>query len=181
MQIKYDGNKEGYIRGELLNIGRLKKSETMKHFTDEDVRSFYKETVDGFFDMDDLKSVYFADVNEDNLYECYVTSFSNGAAIFYPDGYEVAYFIDDISGNISFSLDTDSNIVINTYFFGSYSGAAFYEFDGMEFEEVGFCYQDELENRYYVDGDEVGAEEEMLYIAERMENAVTYEGTSDLQ
>lgn len=147
---------------------------------DESIRELFRGSVDSYFDIDDLKSVFFADVNHDGLYECYVTSLSMGDAIFYQYGpSDVGCFIDDIGGVNDFSLVPDKNRVIKRYLVGGYSGVAFYEFDGKKFNEAGLCYYDEVEDKYYINADETDRDNMTSFVSEMSENSVSYEGSSD--
>lgn len=147
---------------------------------DEAIREIFRDSVDSYFDTDELKNVFFADVNHDGLYECYVTSLSMGDAIFYQYGpSDVGCFIDDIGGVNDFSLVPDKNRVIKRYLVGGYSGVAFYEFDGKKFNEAGLCYYDEVEDKYYINADETDRDNMTSFVSEMSENSVSYEGSSD--
>ena len=176
-KIKYNSNKEGYIREDLIE----KYDEEVaidEPLSDGEIRSVFKNSLMQYFDINDLYSVFFADLNQDGKFECYVMSMSEGDGIFYQDGNSVKYFTDDIgSGLYSFVLD--KSIVSKEYNVGSYSGYQFYKFNGESFENIGDCYHDWTEEKYYINGKESSESDMQAYVWMMIENAVRYDGSSD--
>ena len=144
--------------------------------TNQDVRNYFKDSVEEFFDMNDFKSVFFADLNRDGMCECFVTSFSSGDSIFYQGRDGIVRFTDDLGGSSGYYLNLDNSIVAKSYLVGSYEGTSVYRFDETGFTELGSCYYDGVEDKYYINGTECSQSDMNNYRDELCQGCEYYEG-----
>lgn len=180
-KISYDGVREGYVRSDMIIDDTNEESENPSdsELSDEEIRAIFKESVSSFFDLNDIKSVFFTDINRDGTFECCVNSFSNGDAIFYLSGDEVIRFSDDIGGTETFAFIPEKNLVIKDYCVGTRNGVLFYTFDEWGFTQLDSVLYDEMEDKYYINDQETTEDESESYLSDMTQNAIFYDGSDN--